>query len=44
MNGRQEYMDSLQYLIDLTRNYTEGDLEKRNDYAKKNIMTVVKTR
>ncbi|EOS34643.1 hypothetical protein C804_01476 [Lachnospiraceae bacterium A4] len=35
MNGRQEYMDSLQYLIDLTRNYTEGDLEKRNDYAKK---------
>ena len=35
MNGRQEYMDSLQYLIELTRNYTEGDLEKRNAYAKK---------
>ena len=35
MNGRQEYMDSLQYVIDLARNYTEEDLEKRNIYAKK---------
>lgn len=35
MNGRQEYLDSLQYVIDLARNDTEDDIEKRNKDAKK---------
>lgn len=35
MNGRQEYLDSLQYVINLARNYSEDDIEKRNTYAKK---------
>ncbi|MDE7477644.1 MAG: hypothetical protein K2M91_06800 [Lachnospiraceae bacterium] len=35
MSERQRYMDLMQYVIDLARNYAEPDIEKRNVYAKK---------